>query len=53
MSVICCSKARTWKLELAKIIFRLIAWLVLGVELLIVVRLIDMELIGVDSDDGS
>jgi hypothetical protein len=40
-------------LELAKVVLRLIARLVLGVELLIVVRLVDVELIWADSNNGS
>jgi hypothetical protein len=53
MSVIGRSERRAWKLELIEIIFGLVARLVLGVQLLIVVRLVDVELIWTDSNNGS
>jgi hypothetical protein len=40
-------------LELTEVVFGLVARFVLGVQLLIVVRLVDMELIWADSNDGS
>ncbi len=53
LSIICGSKARAWKLKLGYVIFGLVARLVRRVELLKIVRLVDVKLIQADSNDGS
>jgi hypothetical protein len=53
MPVICRTKGRAWEFKLTEIIFGFVSRLMLGVELLIVVGLVDVELIWTDSNDGT
>lgn len=51
--IICGSKARAWKLKLGQVIFGLVTRLVRRVELLKIVRLVNVKLVRADSNNGS
>lgn len=50
-SIIFCSEGCTWQLELTEVEGRFVARFVLGVEFLIVIRIVDVQLEWTDAND--